>query len=45
MGDGLSIRVDIQDNNVILDRDGGWDLRFHFDLISASLVLDSTAFA
>jgi hypothetical protein len=42
--DGLSIRVDIQDDDVVFDGDCRWDLCFHLQFILADLVLDSTAF-
>ena len=44
MRDGFSVRVDIQDDNVVFDGDSRWDLCFHLQLILADLVLDSTTF-
>ena len=44
MRDGFSVRMDIQDDYVVFDGDSRWDLCFHFQLILADLVLNSTTF-
>jgi len=42
--DGLSVRMDIQDDDVVFNSNSRWNLGLDFQLILADFVLNSTAF-